>query len=134
GLGLVAVVLVLTLAVATLGRAVSGRGAAQVAADLAALAAARALHAPDGSRADPCDLASEVAAGHGGRLEACTPGAADVTVVVARDVGLGLVARATSRAGPAHRSQTARAPGRSPPGPATRRAAAAQAVPGPRSR
>src|SRR5690606_40812961 len=109
GLGVVAVALVLTVALAALGRVVAARGAAQGAADLAALAAATRLEGPGGDAEAACRVAVELAAASGVRVERCTVSGREVELGTARDAGPGLVARATARAGPAPRRPT---PGR----------------------
>lgn len=105
-------VLVLTVAVAlvTLAAALGllvqgavGRARAQSAADLTALAAARAAQRAafevPGAR-DPCAVAADVAVHGGGRLVSCDEGAgAVVRVDVAVDRGP-VAFRATARAGP----------------------------------
>ncbi|WP_152203965.1 Rv3654c family TadE-like protein [Georgenia thermotolerans] len=101
-LALVAVLLVLTLAVVGLARAVHARAAAQAAADLAALAAATALRDAAG---DPCTVATAVVRANGAEPAGCAVAGA-VVEVGARVVVLGqadgvLVARASARAGPA---------------------------------
>jgi secretion/DNA translocation related TadE-like protein len=105
GLALVAVLLVMTLAVVGLARAVHARSTAQTAADLGALAAATALHRAGGPSADPCGVAAEVVAANDARLTACRAAGGEVEVTALATVGggegSGLVARATARAGPA---------------------------------
>jgi secretion/DNA translocation related TadE-like protein len=78
---------------------------AGVAADLAALAAARVL---PGSAAAACARANDVVRANGARLVRCTADRADVTVVAAvhwvsshRGPGHALVSVRTARAGPA---------------------------------
>src|SRR5690606_39385011 len=65
GLGVVAVALVLTVALAGLGREVAARAAARGAADLAALAAATRLEGPGRDAEAACRAAVELAAGSG---------------------------------------------------------------------
>jgi len=103
-LGIVAVVLVLALGLASLARAQAARGAAQTGADLAALAAASA--ARDGW--DPCARAREVAPRNGVVVTACAEqGAGVVRVDVESSAGVTVLgvalgrAAAAARAGPA---------------------------------
>ncbi|UNX56298.1 flp pilus-assembly TadE/G-like family protein [Georgenia sp. TF02-10] len=108
-LGLIAVLMVLTLAVVGLARAVHARGTAQTAADLGALAAAAAVQRPTGT--EPCVAARTVVAANDAELTGCTvtgevavvSTAAAVAGVGGGDAGAGgrLLARATARAGPA---------------------------------
>ncbi|MFD1505409.1 histidine kinase [Georgenia yuyongxinii] len=105
GLALVVVLVILTVAVVGLARAVHARGTAQSAADLAALAAASALHRAGGSIDDPCTVAAHVVEANDAEPAGCTVSGA-VVEVRARVVVLGqsdgvLVARANARAGPA---------------------------------
>ena len=65
----VAVVLVLTMGVADLGRVLTARGRARVAADAAALAAAQELAVPTGL--DPAALAAEYAEANGAEIVSC---------------------------------------------------------------
>lgn len=105
--GLLAVLAVLALAAAGLGRAVHARGTAQAAADLGAVAAATALHAPT-AEVDPCTVAERVVSANGARLTACRIAGRDVevatTVVLIGAAwpveGRSLNARAQARAGP----------------------------------
>jgi len=101
-----AVVVLLALAVGTLGAAQRARGSAQAAADLGALAAATAWR----QGADPCATAAEAVRRNGASVETCVPeGGGVVTVRVSREVqgpavgpwaaGLGDAA-AHARAGP----------------------------------
>jgi secretion/DNA translocation related TadE-like protein len=99
-----AVVVVAATCVGVLGwaAAVVARQRAEGAADLAALAAARALVAGD----EPCSSGSRVAVASGARLVACTSSGTAVTIVVEIAVpprallGLDLPpARARARAG-----------------------------------
>ncbi|WP_230977541.1 Rv3654c family TadE-like protein [Georgenia yuyongxinii] len=105
GLALVVVLVILAVAVVGLARAVHARGTAQSAADLAALAAASALHRAGGSIDDPCTVAARVVEANDAEPAGCAVSGA-VVEVRARVVVLGqsdgvLVARATARAGPA---------------------------------
>lgn len=115
-IALLAVALVLAAAIGTLGGAQVARGRAQVAADLAALAAADVVALPPGVTvtaealrvADPCARAVTVAERNAAKVTSCVadPGGV-VTVTVAVDGGRGpfaLTATARARAGP----QTAR--------------------------
>lgn len=100
-LGIVASVLVVLSAVALLGHAISTRGAAQTAADLAALAGAAAVvHGP--ASADPCLRAGVVARANQAELVSCARLAGGQLRVEVR-VG---AARATARAGPVGTSRT----------------------------
>ncbi|WP_127128156.1 Rv3654c family TadE-like protein [Georgenia sp. SYP-B2076] len=104
-LGLVAVLITLTIAVAGLAQAVHARATAQTAADLAALAAATALHRVGGPASDPCTLAGQVVTANDAEPAGCTVTGAVVEVgarvrILGRVDGV-LVARATARAGPA---------------------------------
>ncbi|MCK6212550.1 flp pilus-assembly TadE/G-like family protein [Georgenia sp. EYE_87] len=103
GLALVAVLLVLTLAVVGVARAVHARGTAQAAADLGALAAATALQDLTGSAGDPCAVAGRVVAVNGAELTACRTRGEEVVVATRVPLadGTGLAARASARAGPA---------------------------------
>ncbi|GAA3509357.1 Rv3654c family TadE-like protein [Georgenia daeguensis] len=103
GLALVAVLVVLTLAVVGVARAVHARGTAQAAADLGALAAATALHDLTGPAGDPCAVAGRVVAANGAELTSCRSRGGEVVVStrVALADGTGLAARASARAGPA---------------------------------
>lgn len=116
-LGVVAVVLCLTVALAGLARAANLRGAAQAAADLAALAGAQSLVAGG----DPCAVAAEVARANGAELESCRPLPGAHVEVSTRKAE----ARARARAGPveawAHVWQA-----RSPPQPGPRSTTAAR--------
>ncbi|GEL96824.1 Rv3654c family TadE-like protein [Cellulomonas terrae] len=98
-LALVAVVLVVAALLGLLGSAQLGRGRAQTAADLGALAGASQVLA--GQPGDPCPVAAEVVRRNGARLSSCThEGAGVVTVrVVVR--GAAGSATASARAGPA---------------------------------
>lgn len=112
-IALLAVALVLTAAVGTLGRAQVARGRAQAAADLAALAAGDAVALPPGvgataeavRTADPCARAGATAERNEARLATCVPGADGVvSVTVTVDGGRGpfrLTATGRARAGPA---------------------------------
>lgn len=100
GLGLVAAVMVLALAVAGLAAAVHARGVAQTAADLGALAAATALQRP--GAADVCGVAREVVAANGAELTTCRVRGEEVEVEARAAVTATLPpARAHARAGPA---------------------------------
>ena len=103
GLALVAVLLILTMAVVGVARAVHARGTAQVAADLGALAAATSLHDLTGSAGDPCAVAGRVVVANGAELTACRTRGGEVVVStrVTLTDGTGLAARASARAGPA---------------------------------
>ena len=83
------------------GSAVAGRHRAEVAADVAALAAA--VHVPDGA-ASACAVGARIAADNGGSLRSCEVVGDEVEVVVSRRVrvsGLGAFAAvARARAGP----------------------------------
>jgi secretion/DNA translocation related TadE-like protein len=98
--GLIAVAIVLTLAVATLGGAVVLAGRAESAADAAALAAADSLAL--GHRSLACAAAGLVAAIDGAHLVACDLEPDAVEVVVELDgnhpIVLGRPVRARSRA------------------------------------
>ena len=95
--GLLAVVAVLSLGVATAGAASVAQVRLAGAADVAALAAADvALGVTAG---DPCEWAGRLAARHGARLEACVLDGAVATVTVATTFGA-LPLRAHARAGP----------------------------------
>jgi DNA topoisomerase-1 len=82
-----AVVLVLTMGVADVARALTAAIRARAAADAAALAAAQELAFPSGST--PAEVASDYAEANGGRLETCTcaPGTFTAEVEVAVSVG-----------------------------------------------
>ena len=98
--GLVAVVLALFVAISLLGRAQSARGAAQTAADLAALAAAQQLVDGGAGPTVACGTAREVVAANGAVLTGCSLlGHGVVRVTCERSGGLG-AARASARAGP----------------------------------
>ncbi|MPV38724.1 hypothetical protein GB881_17045 [Georgenia subflava] len=105
GLALVAVLLVLTLTVVGVARAVHARGTAQTAADLGALAAATALHRVGGPAGDPCAVAGEVVVANEAELVGCTVTGDEVRVTTRVPIigatGELLLARATARAGPA---------------------------------
>lgn len=111
-IALLAVALVLTAAVGTLGRAQVTRGRAQAAADLAALSAADVVALPPGvtmtaeamRTADPCARAVATAERNGARVTSCRAGAGGVVAVevVAGGTGpLAPTAHARARAGPA---------------------------------
>lgn len=95
--GLVAV----TVLIAQVGVAVVTRHRAQAAADLAALAAAARL--VEGVEVG-CAEAAEVARRMGARVRGCDVAAWDATVIVERNVPIGLLGvrtvRAVARAGP----------------------------------
>lgn len=101
-LGVAAVVVLLALAVGSLGAAQRARGAAQAAADLGALAAATALQAG----LDPCATAAAAVDRNGAELAECLPeggGAVRVTAVGSASMPGGLPlgqASAAARAGP----------------------------------
>ncbi|MDO5081759.1 Rv3654c family TadE-like protein [Buchananella hordeovulneris] len=97
GLGIAALALALAWLILALGAAQMARTTAQRAADLAALAAATALHS-DGSA---CAVAAQVVAANAAGLAACTVEEEDVVVrtVVTAPLGVGQ-ARAVARAGP----------------------------------
>lgn len=100
---LIGVLLICALAVAVVGVAVDARGRAQAAADLAALAAASALH--EFGAADPCTVAAQLAHANGADLLSCTVVGPDVevaTTVVAQLPGrIPARVEGRSRAGPA---------------------------------
>ncbi|MFD6141594.1 Rv3654c family TadE-like protein [Promicromonospora sp. NPDC060271] len=101
-LGVVAAILVLAFGIAALGAAQNARGAAQVAADLGALAGATALR--DGF--DPCGTARSAVARNGAAVAACEELGGGVVRVVATRIAAGPggvlgEARASARAGPA---------------------------------
>lgn len=104
-LALMAVLLTLTVAVVGLAGAVHARGTAQTAADLAALAAATALHRAGGPTADPCAVAAQVVVANDAEPAGCAVTGAVVEVgarvVILGQVDGALVARASARAGPA---------------------------------
>jgi secretion/DNA translocation related TadE-like protein len=77
---------------------------AQAAADLGALAgAARAIDGPDPA----CARAAQLVSDNGGRLTRCRLDGLDLTVTVeVTAAGLGRVATATARAGPARADET----------------------------
>ena len=83
----VAVVLVLTMGVADLGRVLTARGRARVAADAAALAAAQELAVPTGL--DPAALAAEYAEANGAEIVSCgcAVGTSEARVVVRVPLG-----------------------------------------------
>lgn len=107
GLAVIAVTIILTVTVAALAGVTAARGAAQTAADLAAVAAAQRLHAT-GSAGASCELATVVVQAHEVRLESCAVHGAVVEVRTSRPAGPGLTARATARAGPAGAAAPAR--------------------------
>lgn len=97
GLGIAALALALAWGILALGAAQLARTTAQRAADLAALAAATALHT-DGRA---CAVAAQVVAANAAGLEACTVEGEDVVVRTAVTAPLGVgQARAVARAGP----------------------------------
>ena len=108
-LAVAGVVVLMGLALAGVGAAVTGRAAAQATADLAALAAGDAL-ALDlvlggvpgrTAEAAACSRAGEVARRNGGALASCAhEGHGVVVVEVTRQTPVG-AARAAARAGPA---------------------------------
>jgi len=83
----VAVVLVLTMGVADLGRVLTARGRARVAADAAALAVAQELAVPSGL--DPAALAAEYAEANDAEIVSCgcAAGTFEALVVVRVPVG-----------------------------------------------
>ncbi|PFG35164.1 Rv3654c family TadE-like protein [Sanguibacter antarcticus] len=97
--GVVAALVLLAAFVGVLGGTVSARGAAQGAADLAALSAAGA----DMSGVqEPCSLADEVARRNGGTVAEClAEGDGIYTVAVTVGAPVGRTASARARAGPA---------------------------------
>lgn len=102
--GLVAVVVLITAALAVVGRAQVARAEAQAAADLAALAGAAAAWTPPGVRVeaatpDGCVLAREVAVRNGADAVECRQDGAQVRVVVRRHTAVG-TAVGRARAGP----------------------------------
>ena len=97
-LALVAVTLVVAALLGLLGSAQLGRGRAQTAADLGALAAASRLLA--GQPGDPCPTAAEVVRRNGARLSSCTDEGAGVVTVRVAVRGSAGSATASARAGP----------------------------------
>ena len=88
----IAVLLVCTMGVADLGRALAVRARARAAADAAALAAVQEQAFPQG--AAPADVAAAIAARNGATLVACAcaPGSLEAVVTVRRSLdGLLLV-------------------------------------------
>lgn len=102
-IGVVAVALSLLLAVGVLAEVQLARRDAQAAADLAALAATRALNDPR-ETGSPCNVAHRVAEANDTAATNCTVKDREVTVVTRRalhPLGLGTwQARAKARAGP----------------------------------
>jgi len=102
-IGLVLAAVVVCLAVGVLARAQAARGAAQAAADLGALAAARHLAGSGGGApgdGSPCAVAAEVVAANGAVATSCQVlGGGIVRVTAARSAGFG-TASASARAGP----------------------------------
>lgn len=98
-LALVAVALVVAAMLGLLGSAQLGRGRAQTAADLGALAGASRLLA-GGSPGDPCPVAAEVVRRNGARLTSCTDEGAGVVTVRVVVRGAAGSATASARAGP----------------------------------
>lgn len=94
-LAVVAVILVLTMTVALLGRVAAARHSAQSAADLAALAAA-ATHV---RQSEPCAIAQRVVELNDAELTACRVEGLHVVIDTRVSVA-GFWARASSRAGP----------------------------------
>lgn len=96
-----AALLVVVIAIAHVGSAVSARHRAQSAADLSALAAAAAL---DRGIADACEVAADLVGRMDGSLSHCTVHSWDVVVEVSISVPLGRFgmrdAVASARAGP----------------------------------
>ena len=97
-LALVAVTLVVAGLLGLLGSAQLGRGRAQTAADLGALAGAARLLA--GQPGDPCPTAAEVVRRNGARLSSCTDEGAGVVTVRVAVRGSAGSATASARAGP----------------------------------
>jgi secretion/DNA translocation related TadE-like protein len=99
--GMIATVMVVTLAMAQLGTAVVARHRAQAAADLAALAAAGGLA---GGQAGACAAADVVLTAMRARSAGCSVEGLDVVVTVTVPVRLGRwgigQAQASARAGP----------------------------------
>ncbi len=96
-LALVGVVLILALGLGAMLTAQIGRGRAQVAADLAALAGAQTALAGDGA---PCVIARDAARRNGAVLDECHEELVAVRVHVRIDLPVGR-AGAWARAGPA---------------------------------
>ena len=82
-----ALVAVLTMGAADVGKALVARERAQAAADAAALAAAQELVMPTGRA--PAELAAEYAARNGATLASCTCGAGSSDAVVETHVAFG---------------------------------------------
>jgi secretion/DNA translocation related TadE-like protein len=84
---LIAVLLVCTMGVADLGRALAARAQARAAADAAALAAVQEQVFPQG--AVPAQVAADIAARNGATLVdcECSPGALEAVVTVRRSFG-----------------------------------------------
>ncbi|MDQ0375172.1 Rv3654c family TadE-like protein [Cellulomonas humilata] len=97
-LALVAVALVVATLLGLLASAQLGRGRAQTAADLGALAGAARLLA--GQPGDPCPTAAEVVRRNGARLSSCTDEGAGVVTVRVLVRGAAGSATASARAGP----------------------------------
>lgn len=98
-LGVMGVAVALLLGLGAVAGAQTSRGAAQSAADLAALAGAAAALAGSES---PCARVREVVERNAARLEACEPAGGIVDVRVSRSAGPGVPGRAqaSARAGP----------------------------------
>jgi secretion/DNA translocation related TadE-like protein len=88
---LLALTAALTLVSVDLFRAIAVKGAAQTAADAAALAAAQELLLP--SDRSPGELAAEYASRNGAELVSCgcEPGSAEAVVTVERTISLGFL-------------------------------------------
>ncbi|WP_310961516.1 Rv3654c family TadE-like protein [Nocardioides terrisoli] len=99
GIALVGLLVCFTVACCVVASVVSGHRRAESAADLAALAAARALQ--EGT--DGCTDAARIASANGARIETCRVDGLDVVVTVrvaaARLFGAGLTLPARARAG-----------------------------------
>ena len=106
-----AIVVFVGLVIATAGHARAARQHAAGAADMSALAAARARQA---GTQRPCTVASEIARANAARLADCTVQGpnVDVTVTVAAGSVMSVPLRATghARAGPATNTESTNAP------------------------
>ena len=98
-LALVAVALVVAALLGLLASAQLGRGRAQTAADLGALAGAARLL--EGRPGDPCPTVADVVRRNGGTLSSCTDEGAGVVTVRVVVRGAAGSATASARAGPA---------------------------------
>lgn len=102
-LATIAAALIVLIGLMLVSGVAAARGRAQSAADLSALAAARALHNLQG---DPCAIAARVVWANGAILTGCATEGVDVVVSAAVGVewmgrATGLTASASARAGPA---------------------------------